>query len=64
MSHLSSHSVTDVYIRFYNGVCGIVKGIINIEVWESVDAITFVTENGSKISYPTDLLSEYCILGE
>ena len=64
MSSFAMRGNVHLYIKFENGVCGLIKDIVNVEVWESINAVTFVTENGSKISYPTDVLSEYCILGE
>lgn len=64
MVSVSMRGNAQIYIKFENGVCGLIKDIVNVEVWESVDAVTFVSRNGSKISYPTDILSEYCILGK
>ena len=64
MSHVSYCGKTNVYYRLTGGLCGVVKGVIFVQVWETEDAITLVSKNESKITLPIKIIDLLCIMGE
>ena len=64
MSHVSACGKTNVYYRLVGGFCGVVKSVVFVEVWETEDAITFVSKNESKITLPTKIIDLLGIMGE
>lgn len=64
MSHVSACGKTNVYYRLTGGFCGVVKDTVFVEVWETEDAITLVSENESKVTLPIKIIDLLCIMGE
>lgn len=64
MSHVSVCGKTNVYYRLIGGFCGVVKDVIFVEVWETEDVITLVSENESKVTLPIKIIDLLCIMGE
>lgn len=64
MSHISACGKTNVYYRLIYGLCGVVKDVIFVDIWETEDAITLVSENESKITFPIKIIDLICIMGD
>lgn len=64
MSHISACGKTNVYYRLIYGLCGVVKDVIFVDIWETEDAITLVSENESRITFPIKIIDLLCIMGD
>lgn len=64
MSHVSVCGETNVYYRLIGGLCGVVKDVTFVDVWETEDAVTLVSENESKVTLPVKIIDLLCIMGE
>ena len=64
MSVVSNSGEANVHYRLTGGLVGFIKDVINVEVWETENAITFVTSDDSKITFPTEIIDLMCIMGD
>lgn len=64
MCSVSQCGKTNIHLRLVGGYCGVVKNIVNVQVWETEECVTFVTEDDSKITYPVALIDVYCIMSD
>ena len=64
MSHISACGKTNVYYRLIYGLCGVVKDVTFVDVWETEDAIRLVSENESRVTLPIKIIDLLCIMGE
>ena len=64
MSHISTCGKTNVYYRLIYGLCGVVKDVIFVDIWETEDAITLISENESRITFPIKIIDLLCIMGD
>lgn len=64
MARISEDGKTNVYYRLLGGLCGVVKNVIDVEVWETENAVTLATEDNSKITLPTEIIDIICLMGD
>ena len=64
MSHVSVCGKTNVYYRLIGGLCGVVKDVTFVDVWETEDAVTLVSKNESRVTLPIKIIDLLCIMGE
>ena len=64
MSRVSVCGKTNVYYRLIGGLCGVVKDVTFVDVWETEDAVTLVSKNESRVTLPIKIIDLLCIMGE
>lgn len=64
MGSVANSGIVNVHYRLTGGLCGVVKNVTNVQVWETEDAITFVSEDESKFTLPTEIIDLLCIMGD
>lgn len=64
MGSVANSGTVNVHYRLTGGLCGVVKNVTNVQVWETEDAITFVSEDESKFTLPTEIIDLLCIMGD
>lgn len=64
MSNISNSTTVNVHYRLTGGLCGVVKNVKDVQVWETEDAITFVSEDESKFTLPMEIIDLLCIMGD
>ena len=64
MSRVSVCGKTNVYYRLIGGLCGVVKDVTFVDVWETEDAVTLVSKNESRVKLPIKIIDLLCIMGE
>ena len=62
MSYISSHGRAILFYRLIGGLNGFIKGILYVEVWETEDAVTFVSEEGGKFTLPVKIIDLLCFM--
>lgn len=63
MAHVSACGKTSVYYRLTGGLCGVVKEVTFVDVWETEDAITLVADNETRVTLPIKIIDLLCIMG-
>lgn len=64
MCALANSSTVHFHYRLTDGLCGLIKNVVNVEVWETAEAVTMVTSDDSKITLPTKIIDLVCIMGD